>query len=605
MYTPTIPSRRFLLCCLLACTPLCGQAASSYATTFANDADYDNHFVELSPSGSATLGLESYDSSERGLRKRGSGVQSVIFDSGATGGIGGGGGTYGSKNDAALSRTSLKADLRFLNFNAASMGFWTHVAPSYQSGYLADFTIISSTTVRLRVYDSNSNPAGNTVGTNLLNQTLSVPAGVTLNTSSFYSGALKVTPTSTGGLRFELSFTTTDGTPLATATVEDTTAPMTAPGQVGLRFSSENLLLDNFGFTSSSIINIQAAPFLARGDGIADNRPAFAAAFAALAPGDTLLVPRGTYRIALNASVLVQPPETTLLGETDHTIIKLQNGDSTAARQFLRPGGDNIRIEGITFERAANFPLTFFPLYHSSNPRGITFRNCTIVGNRDLYTTYYSHGFETGYNTVADVLLENLLVTTCSYGLFGASAATGSLDGITVRNSRFYRNYATDLEFNTPNGHLANVLVADCHFLENQAVAATAGWAVGLAEIHNATIQDCFIRDYGRAGIHVEDHSENVLITGNMLTNTATIGDNPVIILSASDGVSVDRNVIDARGNPRSGVHLVLVTAGGANFTVPTNVSVTGNILVNGAGTTTWYLQPGSGPAPTGNIIAP
>lgn len=607
MKLSSFTTRGSLCACLLACLTAAPITGLAYTNSFTSDADYDTNFVELNTSGTASLALETYDTTERGIRKTGSGSQSIIFDTSASGGSGGNGSSSGSQADANFSDVTIGADLRFMNLNAPSVGFWAQVPADCLSGYLGDFTIISSTSVRLRVYDSNSNPSTSGVGTNLLNQTITIPSGQSLNTSSFYRGRLIAKPTTGGDMQLTLEFSAADGTLLASASVTDTGSPLIAPGQVGIRFASQSLRLDNFTIipaSSGEIINIKDAPYSAKGDGSTNDRAAFAAAFAALNPGDTLYVPDGIYRIILTGSTLVQPAGTTILGQRGGAMLKLENGGSSSPRQFLKPGGDNVIIDGITIERAANFELVVFQLYDSSNPDGITIRNCTIIGNRNIYSSV-CHGFKAGDNSVSNILLENLYVTTCTYGLLIDSSATGSVDEITVHNSQFYRNYATDLEFNAPNSYAANITVTDCHFRENQGTAASAGWAVGLAEVHTATILDCFISDYGRAGIHVEDHSEDVLISGNHFINTATIGDNPVFVISSSNNVSIDRNVIDARDNTRSGMHLVLVTAGGGGHSVPTNVSVTGNILVNGPATTTWYLQPGSGPAPTGNIIAP
>jgi len=47
---------------------------------------------------------------------------------------------------------------------------------------------------------------------------------------------------------------------------------------------------------------------------------------------------------------------------------------------------------------------------------------------------------------------------------------------------------------------------------------------------------------------------------------------------------------------------LLPATAGGKQFANPSDVSVVSNVLVNGSTTRTWYLQPGSGPGPVGNV---
>ena len=71
-----------------------------------------------------------------------------------------------------------------------------------------------------------------------------------------------------------------------------------------------------------------------------------------------------------------------------------------------------------------------------------------------------------------------------------------------------------------------------------------------------------------------------------------------IMVLSDSKKVTIERNFIDARPNANN-AHMILVTAGGKQFANPSDISVVDNVLVNGVSTRTWYLQPGSGPAPS------
>lgn len=353
----------------------------------------------------------------------------------------------------------------------------------------------------------------------------------------------------------------------------------------------------------AAVKNLKDPPFSAVGDGLVDDRPALASALSSLTTGDILVVPPGNYRIVLTGSTLQVPAGASILGQREKSVLLLENNGSTAYRELLRPAGSNVTIEGLTIQRNANFPIVALPLFGYGNLSNYTLKNCTINGRCDLYSNYF-HCFQIGKDTVTAVTLSELTITKCSYGLFGANTAIGTLDGILVTNCQFDQNYATDLEFNLPNGTCKNVTITDCYFSNNQATASSAGWAVGLARIDTATVMDCYIRNYNRAGIHVESRSHDVVLSGNILKGTATVGDNPIIILNGSYDVSIDRNVIDTRDNPTT-AFCVLVTAGGATATLPTNVSVTNNLVVKSATTRDWYLQPGFGPAPTGNIVTP
>ena len=119
----------------------------------------------------------------------------------------------------------------------------------------------------------------------------------------------------------------------------------------------------------------------------------------------------------------------------------------------------------------------------------------------------------------------------------------------------------------------------------------------------NGKVEDCLIQNYGSEGLHVEDRSENIQLVGNVIRGGSLLQPNGVImIVNDSRKVEVRDNVIDARPNSNK-THLILVTAGGKKFPNPSDVSVKGNVLVNGTKTVTWYLQGGSGPEPEGNVV--
>jgi hypothetical protein len=176
---------------------------------------------------------------------------------------------------------------------------------------------------------------------------------------------------------------------------------------------------------------------------------------------------------------------------------------------------------------------------------------------------------------------------------------------VVVENSIFERNTASDLEFNSPNGTMADVVVRNCQFRENRCKGASAGFAVGFANVKRGVVESCRIEGYGSEALHVEDRSEDIRLSGNTIVGGSTERTNGVIlVVNDSRKVSITGNYVDGRPNANK-THLILVTAGGTKFKNPSEVSVTGNVLVNGALTKTWYLQDGSGPKPEGNVIFP
>ncbi len=359
--------------------------------------------------------------------------------------------------------------------------------------------------------------------------------------------------------------------------------------------------------SEAAVINVCDSPYLAKGDGITDNRSAFVNALASLSSGDTLFVPAGTYRIVIT-SIIKPKAGTSIRGEGSATILSLENGGLSTSRQFMSPGGSNILIEGLTVVRAANFPLVVFYLTNSNGPSDIVIRNTKIVGNRDIYTSYTCHGIQYGQSNMSNILLDNVTVTTCTNGLFRDGSSTGTVTNITATHCRFFSNYSIDMNFNSPNGLTSNVIVQDCHFRDNRNTSTGSGFAVAFAHVTTGLISDCIMDGYSNEAIHVEDRSSDIVISGNALRSTAMMGGCAVLIISkssaasATDGVTIINNLIDARDNVFD-TFLVLVTAGSATGPKPVNVSVEDNILINSNTTRTWYLQPGSGPAPSGNIV--
>ena len=352
--------------------------------------------------------------------------------------------------------------------------------------------------------------------------------------------------------------------------------------------------------THAEVVDITRAPFSAVGDGVADNRTALTKALASLKTGDTLFIPAGDYRIVLTEGQIKFPAGVTLLGQNNKTKLLLFSGEHDKHRVFLRLASE-VTVEGLTVERVADFPIVIFPVF--GDLRNIEIRNCTIVGNKTRFPGKYCHAFQVGVGKVKGFLLSGIEIRNCDYGLFQANNATGSLESVTVEHSRFRRNIASDLEFNSPKGNMRNIIVRQCFFQDNLCKSPSAGFAVGFANVKNGKVENCCIQNYGSEALHVEDRSTNILLSQNMITGGSLIQPNGVImVLSNSKEVNIEGNFIDARPNTNR-THLILVTAGGENFSNPSGVSVNKNTLVNGISTKTWYLQPDSGPSPFGNVI--
>ena len=351
----------------------------------------------------------------------------------------------------------------------------------------------------------------------------------------------------------------------------------------------------------AEVIDIRKAPYSAAGDGSKDDRPALAAAFSAAKKGDTVLVPAGDYRIVLGKGRLMMPDGVTLLGEGGRSKFHLASeGGKADHREFLQPGSSCV-LQGVTFSRDENFAAVLFPLFGERD--GITFRDCVFEGGVERFPGTYCHGFQVGNGALKNLTFDKIELRGFTFGLFQANQATGSVEGVVVRQSLFEKNKSSDLEFNSPKGRMTDINVMDCTFRDNLSKTPSGGFAVGFANVQRGMVERCRIENYGAEALHVEDRSEDIRLAGNTIVGGSKIQTNGVIlVVNDSRKVVIEGNYVDGRSNENK-VHLVLVTAGGPKFLNPSDVSVNDNVLLSGPKTVKWYLQKGSGPEPAGNLV--
>ncbi|WP_050026918.1 right-handed parallel beta-helix repeat-containing protein [Verrucomicrobium sp. BvORR034] len=351
-------------------------------------------------------------------------------------------------------------------------------------------------------------------------------------------------------------------------------------------------------------VNFAEVAGQAVGGGSTDHREALAKVLSSLQAGDILLVPPGEYRVVLGKAGLTVPVGVTILGQGRKSVFVLASeGGEKEYREFLRPQS-GVVLEGITIERRGAFPLVMMPVV--GKVEGLTLRGGRFIGNSAAYPGTYCHALQVGGGDLSQFEMDGVEIRGCTYGLFQSNQAKGKVEGVLVRNSEFAENESSDLEFNAPNGIMRDIVVRDCVFRDNRSKNASGGFAVGFANVQKATVQDCRIENYGAEALHVEDRSAEVLLKGNTVVTASTLQNNGIIlVVNASHGVVIEGNYLDARRNGNA-THMVLATAGGSKFEKPTDVVVKDNILIMGAATKKWYLEPGVEAAPpSGNKIIP
>jgi hypothetical protein len=353
----------------------------------------------------------------------------------------------------------------------------------------------------------------------------------------------------------------------------------------------------------AALIDVRREPYSAAGDGQSDDRAALAAAFSAAKSGDTIYLPAGNYRVVMGKVRLSLPDGVILSGEGARSTIQIaSDGGEKEHREFLQPGS-NCTLQGLRFSRVEKFPAVLFPLF--GERKQIIFRDCVFEGGVEQFPGAYCHAFQVGNGSLEGLTFEKIELRGFDFGLFQPNQAKGSLTHVSVVQSLFERNMASDLEFNSPNGTMTDIHVKDCTFRDNLSKTASGGFAVGFANVQRGTVENCRIENYGAEALHVEDRSEDIRLVGNTIVGGSRIQPNGVIlVVNDSRKVTIEGNYIDARPNTNK-AHLVLVTAGGPKFKNPSEVRVDRNIFINGAMTQTWYLQDGSGPQPVDNQVFP
>lgn len=234
---------------------IAGTCASQAAVLipFDDNASYDNNFAETFVGGGAT----TRDSGGFLLRVPGTNSSTgVIYNTTATGGAGGNGGTalgspldntFGGSSVTTLQMDFLQASVSGLGSN--SFGFYAKVNDVANSGYTGVFRI-GSGSADFRMFDGG-NPTTGTAGTQF--GTTQTFTG-TFSTSTYYTLRLDFQDVGSD-VAFTGSIWNQGGSVIHTfPTITDTTSAVLGAGQVGFRVNSAvaggstggNIQLDNF-----------------------------------------------------------------------------------------------------------------------------------------------------------------------------------------------------------------------------------------------------------------------------------------------------------------------------------------------------------------------
>jgi hypothetical protein len=203
--------------------------------TFGTNADFDKNFWDES----AYPGITRVFSGSNGyVQLNGYQTGVTVYDTSATGGANGQGGTGGSDANGDLSNFTISADLAS-TLPTISGGFLLRLNNNNSYGYLAHAYAPNSTQIQFDLY---RNASVTTTGTRIFTKTVPI-SGPPLAANTFYNVAV----TASGGT---FSFNFAHGE--ATATFTDTAVSATV-GEVGFVLDTPNpftpMELDNFAIT--------------------------------------------------------------------------------------------------------------------------------------------------------------------------------------------------------------------------------------------------------------------------------------------------------------------------------------------------------------------
>jgi hypothetical protein len=244
-----------LLLAAFVCPLLIAQAATILPVgpiTFGTNTSYDANFKESAFDPGNTRNAAGY------LQLQGFQYGPAIFDTSASGGLNGSGGTAGNDANNDLANFTISADLASSEVGQFGGGFLVRLNSDEANGYFASVLSASASSVVFDLFEGAS--LGGGFGTNIFSSTVPM-SGLTFAINTFYP--FKVTASS-GTFAFDF------GSGAATASFTDTTLSATT-GQVGFVLTTASptaaTRLDNFAIVpepnTASLFLLSAAGCLA------------------------------------------------------------------------------------------------------------------------------------------------------------------------------------------------------------------------------------------------------------------------------------------------------------------------------------------------------
>jgi parallel beta-helix repeat protein len=248
------------------------------------------------------------------------------------------------------------------------------------------------------------------------------------------------------------------------------------------------------------------------GDGTTDDTVAIVATITAAASGDTILFPKGTFRVktsgAFNSAVQLGSKSLRFLGSK--SVIQADPASATGIRLISMVGTDQV-IEGIEFD-----------------PNGVTSAICVFLSNASrttirqcLFTNPQNAGvWITG--TTSDLSVIDNKFSGVNYGVLADAASTCTR--VLIQGNRFMGGATGDaIEINTPTTGSSDIHIVG-NIISGYTNTSSSGIGIGMATVSHGSIVGNLIYNCGLDGIHFEDGTNGITVTGNKIRSCGRAG---------------------------------------------------------------------------------
>jgi hypothetical protein len=260
-----------------------------------------------------------------------------------------------------------------------------------------------------------------------------------------------------------------------------------------------------------------AKDYGALGDGTTNDTTALASA---LATGKDVCLPQGfTFATTGNTSTTAGQR---IFGGGKLKLISGSGGTT------LTISADDVTVDGVLFDQQ-----------NITDSTGVG-----VSGNRAVARSCEFTNFETvGVHlrgTSADAMISGNRFNGLGYGVLTASAATITRPSV-IGNTFVGGNYGDAIEINTPTGGATDVLIVG-NVISGYTNISGGGIGIGCANVTSGLIADNLVYNCGLDGIHIEDRSTGITVSGNIVRSCGrsgiSIGGSNNIVVSSNNVVS-------------------------------------------------------------------